>query len=247
MFRMNGRIVVTTGAIMALAGSLALAQQGSNTKPATPAAGAKQAQDAAHKGEQKMDLPPGMTEADMKACMEAGTPGPMHAHLAKGLGVWTGKTTMWMTPGAEPQHSECISTVTSVMDGRFIKCEMNGDMPGMGPFQGFGLFGYDNVSQKFQSTWIANCGTGMMQGTGELSSDGKTMTWTYNFHCPITKKPTVMREVETITGADTKKLETFGPDPKTGKEYKMMEIAFTRKPGSAPTPSASVNPDHHAK
>jgi hypothetical protein len=46
------------------------------------------------------------------------------------------------------------------MDGRFIKLEMEGDMPGMGPFHGFGLYGYDNVSQKYQATWIDNCGRG---------------------------------------------------------------------------------------
>ena len=27
-----------------------------------------------------------------------------------------------------------------------------------------------------------------MNGTGELSDDGKTMTWKYTFNCPITKK-----------------------------------------------------------
>ncbi len=236
MFRMNCRMGMTAGIIAAIAGSVALAQQSGNTKQA-PAGKPAAAAQPEHK------LPPGMTEADMMACMEAGTPGEMHKHLAKGLGVWTGKTTMWMTPGAEPMHSECVSTVTSAMDGRYIKCEINGEMPGMGPFMGFGLYGYDNVSKQFQSTWIDNCGTGMMVGTGELSSDHKVMTWNFKYHCPITKKPTVMREVETITGADTKKLEMFGPDPKTGKEFKMMEIAFTRKAGTAPTPSASVNPN----
>jgi hypothetical protein len=126
------------------------------------------------------------------------------------------------------------------MDGRFTKCEITGDMPGMGPFNGFGLYGYDNVAQKFQSTWIDNCGTGMMTGTGELSSDGRTLTWNFSYHCPITRKPTTLREVERITGKDTKTLEMFGIDPKSGKEFKMMEIAFTRKPGTGA--AAAVNP-----
>jgi hypothetical protein len=178
-------------------------------------------------------LPPGWTEADMQACIEAGTPGEMHAHLAEGIGVWNGKSTMWMAPGAPPMQSECVSTCTPMMDGRYIKCEIEGDMPGMGPFQGFGIYGYDNVSKKFQSTWIDNCSTGQMVGTGELSSDDKTMTWTFSYHCPITKKPVTMREVERITGKDTKTMEMYGIDPKSNKEYKMMEIAFTRKPGSA--------------
>ena len=134
-----------------------------------------------------------------------------------------------LMPGAEPVKSECVSTITPMMDGRFVKCEIKGDMPGMGPFEGFGIYGFDNVSQKFVSSWIDNQGTGMMTGTGELSDDGKVMTWKFDFNCPLTKKASVMREVETVTGPNTKRFEMFGPDPKTGKEMKMMTIDFTKK------------------
>ena len=66
-------------------------------------------------------------------------------------------------------------------------------------------------------------------GTGELSPDGKTLTWKYTYTCPINKKPTLLREVETITGPNTKTLEMFGTEPKSGKEFKMMSIELTRK------------------
>jgi hypothetical protein len=174
-------------------------------------------------------LPPGWTLEDMQACMVAGTPGKMQERIVQGAGVWQGKTTMWMAPGSEPAVSECTSTVTPIMDGRYVKVEMEGDMPGMGPYHGFGIYGYDNVSKKFVSTWIDNHSTGIMNGTGELSSDGKTVTTKYSYTCPITKKPTVMTDVETITGPNTKTLEMFGTDPKSGKEFKMMSIALTRK------------------
>jgi hypothetical protein len=123
------------------------------------------------------------------------------------------------------------------MDGRFIKIEVNGDMAGM-PFTGFGLNGFDNVSQKFVTTWVDNCGTGIMNGTGELSPDGKTMTYTMTYNCPIQKKPVTMRQVEHYTGKDTMTMEMFSPDPKTGKEFKAMEISYTRKSG-AMTPSTA--------
>ena len=38
-----------------------------------------------------------------------------------------------------------------------------------------------------------------------------------------------MREVETITGPNTKTLEMFGTDPKSGKEFKMMSIELTKE------------------
>jgi hypothetical protein len=180
-------------------------------------------------GKPEFKLPPGWTAEDMQACMVAGTPGEMHKFLAKGLGVWSGKNTMWMAPGVDPMKSESTTTVSPLMDGRFVKVEVAGDMPGMGPFSGLGLYGFDNVSKKFVSTWIDNHGTGMMSGEGDLSSDGKTLTWKFTANCPITKKPVTMREIETITGPTTKTLEMFGTDPKSGKEFKMMSIELTKK------------------
>jgi hypothetical protein len=208
--------IVIVALLVAVAG-LAIAQQSRDPKPA-----------AAQPQAQQMQLPPGWTEADMQACMAACTPGKMHEQLAKGVGVWKGTNTMWMYPGAEPVKTPCTSTVTSFMDGRFVKIEMAGEMPGMGPFNGFGINGYDNVAQKFVSTWLDNCGTGILSGTGELSPDGKTMTWSYSYTCPVTKKPTAMRQVETTTGPNTMTLDVYTTDPKAGKEYKMISIDFTK-------------------
>jgi hypothetical protein len=177
----------------------------------------------------EMKLPPGWTEADMKACMEAGTPGEQHKYLAQSAGTWAGKNTMWMGPGTDPIKTESTSTVSSLMEGRFTKVEATGDMPGMGKFQGLGIYGFDNVSQKFVGVWVDNMGTGMATGTGELSADKKVMTWTNTYNCPITKKPVTMKQVETTTSPTTMTLEMFGADPKSGKEYKMMQIDMTKK------------------
>lgn len=215
----RGNVVVRSGLIVlvlgvVVAGSLSIADA--------------PAKDAAKQPE--MQLPPGWTAADMQACMLAGTPGKMHELLARDAGEWQGKCSMWMPPGGgEPMTSAVTSTAAPILDGRFLKVEVAGEMPGMGPYSGHGLYGFDNVSQKFVSTWIDNHITGIMYGTGEVSPDGKKLTWTYNYNCPVTKKPAVIREVETITGPNTKTLESFGADPKSGKEYQMMRIELTRK------------------
>lgn len=206
--------------LAAVVGSITVAQPSKEPKPP---------------GQPEMKLPPGWTEADMKACMEAGTPGKMHELLAKGVGVWRGKSTMWMAPGADPVATESTSTVTPIMDGRFTRFEYAGEMPGMGPYSGFGIQGFDNVSRKFVSIWLDNHGTGIMNGVGELSPDGKTITWTYTYNCPINRRPATMREIETITGTNTKTLEMFGAEPKSGQEYKMMTIELTKSSGGAGT------------
>ena len=216
MNRKNLFVSICVAGALVAGWSIARAQQAQDAKPPE---GAKP----------EMKLPPGWTEADMQACMAAGTPGKMHEELAKDIGVWAGKTTMWMGPGTEATKSECTATYSSFMDGRFIKCEIAGEMPGMGAFSGFGLYGFDNVTQKFVSTWVDNHGTGIMIGEGERSPGAKSMTWKFTYNCPIQKKPCVMREVDTVTGPRTKKFEMFGADPKSGKEYRMMLIEYMRK------------------
>ena len=174
-------------------------------------------------------LPPGWTEADLQKCMVAGTPGAPHKRLAADIGEWTTQCTMWMAPGADAIKSEGSSTVTALLDGRFIHVEMKGEMPGMGPFHGYAIYGYDNVAKKFVSTWVDSMSTGMMTGEGKETEAGKSITWTYTGNCPITEGPVTMREIETNVDANTKTLEMWGPDPKTGKEFKSMAITLKRK------------------
>ncbi|HLO40879.1 MAG TPA: DUF1579 domain-containing protein [Phycisphaerales bacterium] len=236
---MKARLCLAVVGAAAVAVSMAFAQPakegGKPVQPAGRPAHPEQKQPG-QPGDQH--LPPGMTPEDMKAMADAATPGKQHAWLGECAGEWKGTSMMWMEPGTEPLKSEMTATMTSMMDGRFTRCEVKGDMPGMGQFNGFGIYGFDNVSQQFQATWVDNMGTGMMTGTGELSADGKTMTWDYSFHCPIAKKMVKMREVETRTDSNTLKWEMHGQHPKTGKEFKMMEINMTRT-GSAPKVNSS--------
>jgi hypothetical protein len=222
---MSRKIIVSTvclaAAVAAVAGAMGFAQPGTDHKKG-PAGAAPAA------GQPNMQLPPGWTPEDMAACQAAGTPGPMHAWLAKGVGTWQGKEQMWMAPNTPAINSECTQTITSIMDGRFSQCTVSGDMMGQ-PFLGMGTTGYDNVTQKFVSTWFDNCGTGIMNGTGELSSDQKTLTINYTMNCPITKKPAAMREVITVNSDTSSTMEMFSNDPKTGKEFKMLHIDFTKK------------------
>jgi Protein of unknown function (DUF1579) len=178
--------------------------------------------------QEKMQLPPGWTEADMQACMAAGVPGAQHQQLARSVGHWSGTSTQWMAPGTEPVKSQIACDISSFLDGRFTKCEYSGEIPGMGPFHGLGFNGFDNVTQKYISIWLDNCGTGIMTGEGNASADGKTMTWNYRYNCPIAKKPATMRQVEKWTGDDTMVLEMFGNDPHSGKEYQMMHCEVSR-------------------
>jgi len=177
----------------------------------------------------EMKLPDGWTAQDMQACIEAATPGEMHEFLGRMNGTWKGTVLSRMGPDTEPFATECTCTGTALMDGRYFRRDVSGEMPGMGMFLGSGTYGYDNVAGKFQGVWIDNMSTTMMVGTGELSADRKTLTWTYTYTDPITRKTATMREVETVVDADTSRSVMISTDPKTGKEFNMAEMTFVRQ------------------
>jgi opacity protein-like surface antigen len=165
----------------------------------------------------------------MKAMMDYGTPGDMHKILASWNGTWNGETTMWDYEGAEPKKSTGTAVNTMILGGHYQSSKHSGNMMGM-PFEGMSITGYDNATKKFVSTWIDNWSTGIMSMSGNWDASAKTLTMsgTYPDICRPGKECS-MREVFTVIDDNTQKMEMYGPDSKTGKEYKIMEITMTRK------------------
>ncbi len=164
-----------------------------------------------------------------KAWMDFATPGDMHKMLAKSDGNWTGETTMWMEEGGEPMKSTSECSNKMVLDGRYQISEHKGNFMGM-PFGGISTTGYDNSKKKFVSTWIDNMGTGVMYMEGDWNAGNKSIEFKGKMTDPTRPgKDCDIREIYSFIDDNTQKLEMFGPDPKTGKEIKTMEIKFTRK------------------
>ncbi|MBB6332606.1 hypothetical protein HNP24_003598 [Chryseobacterium sediminis] len=165
----------------------------------------------------------------MKNWMAYSTPGEMHKMLAKSDGTWTGETTMWMENGAKPMMSKSEATNKMMYGGRYQITNHKGDFMGM-PFEGMSIVGYDNSKKKFVSTWIDNMGTGIMHSEGDWNASTKSVEFKGKMTDPSRPgKDCDFREVFTFVDDNNQKLEMYGPDSKTGKEYKTMEIKYTRK------------------
>jgi hypothetical protein len=164
----------------------------------------------------------------MKSMMEAGAKGSQHAMLAKSDGNWNAETTMWMSPDAPPMKGTATSTNKMIMDGRFQESTFKGDFMGQ-PFTGTSVTGYDNAKKVFTSTWIDNMSTGMMNMEGTWDDATKSINFKGKMICPANGVECEMREVFKMVDDNTQVMEMYGPDMKTGKEYKNMEIKFTRK------------------
>ena len=165
----------------------------------------------------------------MQKMMEYGTPGPMHALMASWSGTWNGETTMWMKDGAPPQTSKGKAVNSMILGGKYQSSKHSGDMMGM-PFEGQSVMGYDNATKEFTSTWIDNMSTGVMIMKGTWDDGSKTLTLTGSMP-DITRpgKECKLKETLKIIDDNTQMMAMYGPDPATGKEYKMMEIKMTRQ------------------
>ena len=164
-----------------------------------------------------------------KAWMEYATPGEMQKMMAKADGTWIGENTMWMENGGKPMMSKSEATNKMMYDGRYQVSNHKGDFMGM-PFEGMSIVGYDNSKKKFVSTWIDNMGTGIMHGEGDWNPSTKSIEFKGKMTDPSRPgKECDFREVFTFIDDNTQKMEMYGPDSKTGKEYKTMEIKYTRK------------------
>lgn len=162
----------------------------------------------------------------MQKYMQAGAPGEMHRLLNQSIGSWEAKTTAWMTPGAPPQESTGFAVVTGVMSGRFTRTAYTGSLGAM-PFMGEGLYGYNNATRSFESTWIDSMTTGMLVMKGAYDAAKKELTWTGSYTDPIDAKVHKVRSVERTIDADTRISEMYGEGP-DGKEFKTLEIRYSR-------------------
>ena len=138
---------------------------------------------------------------------------------------------MWMDPAAEPMTSKGSATIEPLLGGRYIRERFKGDMMGQA-FEGESTTGFDNVKRQFVTTWLDSMSTGIMTMKGSISPDGKTLTFIGEMDEPMSgemgkaiKMVTVIESADRHTGAMYEILY--------GKEFKVMEIAYTRAGGSS--------------
>lgn len=166
--------------------------------------------------------------AAMNAMMAASALGEEHKMLARSNGTWAVEMTYW--DGIDRPANKMFGTqvTTSILDGRFQESKFTGEFMGM-PFKGISTLGYDNTTKEYVSTWIENMNTSMMIMKGSYDAATKTFNFTGKQKNPANGLECSLRQVYKIVDEKTEAMEMYGPDPKTGKEYKMMEMKLTRK------------------
>jgi len=169
----------------------------------------------------------------MKQMMELAKLNENHKLLADLAGSWSTSVKM-MEPGKEPTVSKGSVTYKSIMNGRYFVGDHTGSMKMPGAdgkmkdftFKGMSTDGYDNVKQKFTSSWMDNMGTGIM--TMEGTYDPATKTFTYNGEMEMVPgMKTPVRSVVKVTDKNHRTFEWY--ENRGGQEMKTLEINYTRK------------------
>lgn len=163
---------------------------------------------------------------DTKAMMDYATPGNNHKILAKMEGTWTATVTFWMQPGAAPMTSTATAVNEMIMGGRYLQSKNTGNMMGQ-PFEGMGITGYDNAKKMYVASWIDNFGTGILNMTGNWDEASKGIVFTGLEVDPASGKEFSYRQVVRMPDDNTQIMEMYAM--MGGKEFKNMEIKYTRK------------------
>ena len=174
------------------------------------------------KQEKQMD-----PQAMMEMWKKLGTPGEPHKLFASLAGSWTTQTKEWMEPDKPPAESTGTAEMKMLLDGRFLYQEYNGQMMGQ-PFTGIGIDAYDNLTRKYVSAWMDSMGTGIFMMEGTAGAGGRTITLKGSHPEPGGGRMT-HRAIWKIVDNNTQTFDMWGTR-EGGKEMKMMEITYTRKP-----------------
>lgn len=213
------------GIAAALLTSQALSQQGGS------GGGGGQASDG-RKPEMPMPSPEEM-QAMMKAWEEAMMPGEPHKNLMKTAGNWDTVTKMWMEgPNAPPTEVKGTAEMKAVLGGRFVMQEQHAQFPMPGgqnmPWDGIGMFGYDNFQKMYVGCWADSMGTQLLTMRGNLSQDGKTLTMYGEMDEPMLGVRGRMVKYVTDIASDDKQIFSIY-DLHAGDDYKVVEVIYTRK------------------
>ena len=161
----------------------------------------------------------------MKIWTDYMTPGAMHEMLAKSVGEWKTISKFWMDPAGDPMVVEGTGKTEMILGGRYQKMTSYSTMMGM-ETEGISTIGYDNATEEFTMTWIDNIGTGTAIAKGKYDESTNSIIMNGTMVDPMSKQEMNFKQIFKFMDDDHHLIEMFLDY--NGKEFKSMEIEFTR-------------------
>lgn len=167
------------------------------------------------------------TAEQMQAMMKSMMPGEHHKALEPYAGTWNTETKMWMGgPGGMPMTSTGKSEIKWVLGGRFLMEEHKGTMMGQ-PYEGIGMYGYNNDRNLYTMSWFSNMGTYELNGVGSRPPGTNTTTYYGEMdEAMLGVYGRTVKYVSKLVNDDKVVFEIY--DLHAGDDYKVVELTYTR-------------------
>jgi hypothetical protein len=204
-------------ASLVLAGLLIFAQHAPSAEPTTPQTSGGSASSAAPNPETEIDT-----------LVRYAMPSIHHRVLDRLAGAWDASIRYCPKPGAEPVESKGTSTRKWILGRRFLLEELDGGNLAL-PFGGLGLFGYDAFEQQYTSAWVDTMNTSILTNLGHYDRTNEVVQFKGEYKDPWSGTKKAERGLIRFTGQDRHTLELYLAGAE-GKEYRMLEIVYSRKP-----------------
>lgn len=160
-------------------------------------------------------------------------PGEYHKMLARSVGKWTGEASVWLSPDAVPINGGTSILVNKMStDGLYQISEIIGNPPpgAEKAWTGLRITGYDNDRKVFTRAMIGDGNSaGGVAMEGRWDEATRSITMPFKKADPSTGKERNLKEVYKIVDENTEVLEIYATDEKTGKEFKVLNVKWTRK------------------
>lgn len=151
-----------------------------------------------------------------------------HHWLSKLVGNWKGTAKVWFEPEVVADESFVEGTMKLILGDRFILHEYRGSMQGA-PLEGMVLYGYNLITEKFQSAWIDS----FHNGTAIMFSEGKkqggfSVLGSYAYITPETEQYWGWRTEIDMPDDDTVVITSYNISPDGSMDVKATETVYKR-------------------
>jgi hypothetical protein len=210
--RMTAVVVLATGL---LAGGAALAQtdkEPADKQPLPPS----------------LDVPRGPKAPLKKATAKPAELLPQQKVLEGLVGQWKFKMHVpQQDPNAPAQDIEGTAEGKLIMGGRFVAISHQGMTNGT-KLEGLNTIGFDNVINRYVSSWVDNATNGIIHFVGTYDATKKQLTMEAHYSDPVSRRLTIARTVTTFVDAKTWTYEEFISHAKGEKETPSPTITFKK-------------------
>jgi hypothetical protein len=160
------------------------------------------------------------------ATLDATKPGAEQAFLAKRAGEYTRTIKFVGQAGADANSFTGTAKISVALGGRFI-VEENNDVVFGRPVSGMRIYGFNNITKRYEAVSMYTMSTAMLRMTGTSSDGGKTIDFTdtsTDLHGGTAPLHLLVRQVD-----DDQFVVTLMSTGEDGKEAAFQETTYTRK------------------